>query len=220
MHEAAIILPSFGLPIHTALMLYVSAAIIVFSLVLKGSLRLVPGKAQAITEFILDTFTGLAEEMMGHKGKKFVPFILTFFIFILVSNMLGLVPGLAPPTANLNTTLALALIVFVTTHIVGLKAHGVGYFKHFLGPIWWLIPLMFFIEIFGHIARPVSLSMRLFGNMMGHEMLIGVLLALMPYAYPLLAFATVLGVLAVVIQAVIFSLLAMAYIGGALEEAH
>ena len=216
----AIILPDFGLPIHTALMLYVSAAIIIFSLVLKGSLRLVPGKAQAITELILDTFVGLSEEMMGHKGKKFVPFIFTFFIFILVSNIFGLIPGLAPPTANLNTTLALALIVFVTTHIIGVKEHGLGYFKHFLGPIWWLAPLMLFIEIFSHIARPVSLSMRLFGNMMGHEMLVLVLLVLMPYAYPLLAFATVLGVLVVVIQALVFAILAMAYIGGALEEAH
>lgn len=215
-----IILPDFGLPIHTALMLYVSAVIIVFSLVLKGSLALIPGKAQAVTELILDTFVGLSEEMMGHKGKKFAPFILTFFIFILVSNIFGLIPGLAPPTANLNTTLALALIVFVTTHVIGVKERGIGYFKHFLGPIWWLAPLMLFIEIFSHIARPVSLSMRLFGNMMGHEMLVVVLLVLMPYAYPLLAFATVLGVLVVVIQALVFAILAMAYIGGALEEAH
>ena len=215
-----IILPDFGLPIHTALMLYVSAAIIIFSLVLRGSLRLVPGKAQAIVELILDTFVGLSEEMMGHKGKKFVPFILTFFIFILVSNMFGLVPGLQPPTANLNTTLGLALIVFFTTHIVGIKEHGFGYVKHFLGPIWWLAPLMLFIETFAHIARPFSLAMRLFGNMMAHEMLVVVLLILMPYAFPLLAFATVLGILVVVIQALIFSILAMAYIGGALEEAH
>lgn len=215
-----IILPTFGLGIHTALMLYVMAAIIVFSLVLKGGLRLVPGKAQSIVEVIFETFEGLAEEMMGHKGRKLLPFVLTFFLFIFISNVFGLIPGLAPPTANFNTTLALALIVFASTHIIGIKEHGIGYIKHFLGPIWWLAPLMFFIEIFAHIARPISLSMRLFGNMMGHEMLVVVFLILMPYAYPLLAFATILGVLVVVLQALIFSILAMAYIGGALEEAH
>lgn len=215
-----IILPTFGLGIHTALMLYVMAAIIVFSLVLKGGLRLVPGKTQSIVEVIFETFEGLAEEMMGHKGRKLLPFVLTFFLFIFISNVFGLIPGLAPPTANFNTTLALALIVFASTHIIGIKEHGIGYIKHFLGPIWWLAPLMFFIEIFAHIARPISLSMRLFGNMMGHEMLVVVFLILMPYAYPLLAFATILGVLVVVLQALIFSILAMAYIGGALEEAH
>lgn len=215
-----IILPTFGLPIHTALTLYVIAAIIVFSLVLKGGLTLVPGKTQSIVEVIFETFEGLADEMMGHKGKKLIPFVLTFFLFIFISNAFGLIPGLAPPTANFNTTLALALIVFASTHIIGLKEHGIGYVKHFTGPIWWLAPLILFIEIFANIARPISLSLRLFGNMMGHEMLVFVFLILMPYAYPLLAFATILGVLVVVLQALVFSILAMAYLGGALEEAH
>lgn len=215
-----IILPTFGLPIHTALMLYISIGLILFSYMLKARLNIIPGTAQIAVELIMETFIGLAKEIMGHKGRAFVPLILTFFIFILVSNAFGMVPGFVPPTANLNTTLGLALIVFVLTHIIGLKEHGASYIKQFTGPILWLAPLMFFIEIFGHLARPISLSMRLFGNMMGHEMLIGVLLILMPYAYPLLAFVTVLGVLVVVIQAFIFSLLAMAYLGGALEEAH
>ena len=112
------------------------------------------------------------------------------------------------------------MIVFASTHIIGIKEHGIGYIKHFTGPIWWLAPLILFIEIFANIARPISLSLRLFGNMMGHEMLVFVFLILMPYAYPLLAFATILGVLVVVLQALVFSILAMAYIGGALEEAH
>ncbi len=220
MEEHAIILPTFGLPTHTALMIYVGAALCIFSWLLKGRLNVVPGKVQSVVELIVEGFLNLAEEVMGRKGRFFIPWVLTFFIFILISNVLGLIPGLAPPTANLNTTLGLALIVFVMTHVVGVKEHGVGYVKHFTGPMWWLAPLMFPIEIFGHIARPVSLSMRLFGNMFGHELLVGVMLVLMPFAYPLLAFATVLGVLAVVIQAFIFALLAMAYMGGALEEAH
>jgi F-type H+-transporting ATPase subunit a len=214
------ILPTFGLEVHTALMLYVSVGLCLFSLIIRGKLKLVPGKVQAVVELIMEAFIGLAEAVMGERGRKFVPFILTFFIFILISNALGLIPGLAPPTANLNTTIGLALIVFVTTHIVGVKEHGIGYVKHFTGPVWWLAPLMIPIELFGHLARPVSLSMRLFGNMIGHELLVGVLLILMPFAYPLLAVVTALGVIVVIIQAFIFALLATAYIGGALEEAH
>jgi F-type H+-transporting ATPase subunit a len=214
------ILPTFGLEVHTALMLYVSIGLCLFSYILKGRLKLVPGKVQTIVELIVEAFMGFADEIMGHKGRKFVPFILTFFIFILISNALGLIPGLAPPTADLNTTVGLALIVFVVTHIVGVKEHGIRYIKQFIGPVWWLAPLMIPIEIFGHLARPVSLSIRLFGNMRGHEILVGVLLILMPYAYPLLALSTALAILVVVIQALIFALLATAYLGGALEEAH
>ncbi|MEE9613995.1 MAG: F0F1 ATP synthase subunit A [Thermodesulfobacteriota bacterium] len=218
MHD--ILLPTFGLPVHTALMLYVMALLCVFSYLLRGSLKLVPGKLQNTVEIVVEGFAGLIDEVMGQKGKFFLPAILTFFVFILISNTLGMIPGLAPPTANLNTTVGLALIVFVATHIVGLKEHGIGYVKHFTGPIWWMVPFMFPIEVFGHLARPLSLSFRLFGNMFGHEQLIVVLLMLMPYAYPMVLFSTILGVLAVILQAFIFSLLAMAYIGGALEEAH
>jgi F-type H+-transporting ATPase subunit a len=111
-------------------------------------------------------------------------------------------------------------MVFLATHIIGLKEHGIKYIKHFTGPIWWLVPLMLPLEIIGHFARPLSLSLRLFGNMMGHERIVGVLLILMPLAYPMLAFSTVLGILVIFIQAFVFTLLAMMYIGGALEEAH
>lgn len=218
MHD--IILPTFGMQAHTAIMIYIMIGLTVFSLIMSKRLALVPGKVQSILELVIDTFEKMVDETMGHKGKKYFPFIMTFAVFIFVSNVLGLIPGLLPPTANLNTTLALALIVFVATHIIGFKEHGVKYVKHFMGPVWWLAPLMIPIEIIGHFARPVSLSLRLFGNMMGHEQIVGVLLILMPIAYPLLALSTVLGVLVVFIQAFIFALLSMMYIGGALEEAH
>jgi len=106
------------------------------------------------------------------------------------------------------------------THIIGVKEHGLKYFKHFMGPVWWLAPLMIPIEVIGHFARPVSLSLRLFGNMMGHEQIVAVLLILMPIAYPLLAISTLLGVVVVFIQSFIFALLSMMYFGAALEEAH
>lgn len=218
MHDT--IIPTFGLPVHTAFMIYVMLGLTIFSAIMARRLRLVPGRTQSIVELVVTSFEGMVDETMGRKGRKYFPFIMTFAVFIFVSNLLGLIPGLLPPTANLNTTLALALIVFVTTHIVGVKEHGLKYLKQFMGPALWLAPLMIPIEIIGHLARPVSLSLRLFGNIMGHEQIVAVLLILMPIAYPLLALSTVLGVLVVFIQAFIFALLSMMYIGTALEEPH
>ncbi len=219
MHEE-ILLPAFGLPAHTAMMIYIIIGLAIFSLLAGGRFKLIPGKLQSVLEIVADAFMSMVDENMGHKGRKYFPFILTLAVFIFVSNAFGLVPGLLPPTANLNTTLGLALVVFFATHVIGVKEHGVKYLKHFVGPVWWLAPLMIPIEIIGHLARPLSLSLRLFGNMMGHEQIVGVLLILMPIAYPLLAVSTALGVLVIFIQAFIFALLSMLYIGGALEEAH
>ncbi|MCK5236362.1 MAG: F0F1 ATP synthase subunit A [Deltaproteobacteria bacterium] len=218
--DHSIWLPTFGLPVHTALMLYVCVGLIIFSLILSSMLKVVPGKCQVVVELMLDGLKALGLETMGPKGAIFIPACLTFFVFILISNALGMIPGLLPPTAVLNTTVGMALLVFITTHVVGFKAHGFSYYKHFIGPIKLIAPFMFVLELFGHIVRPVSLSFRLFGNMFGHEQLIMVLLMLMPFMAPMLIFSTVLGVLSVVLQAFIFTLLTMAYIGGALEEAH
>lgn len=215
-----IILPIFGLQVHTALMIYIIIGLGIFSFLMAKRLRMIPGQTQSIIELVVNGFIGLIDQSMGPKGRKYFPFIMTFAVFIFFANVLGMVPGLLPPTANLNTTVGLALIVFFATHIIGVKEHGLKYFKHFVGPVWWLAPLMIPIEIIGHIARPVSLSLRLFGNMMGHEQIVTVLLILMPAAYPLLALSTALGVLVIFIQSFIFALLSMMYLGGALEEAH
>ncbi len=215
-----IILPTFGLQVHTILMIYIIIGLAIFGLLITKRLKMVPGQTQSIMELLVDAFLGLIDQSMGPKGRKYFPFIMTFAVFIFFANVLGLIPGLLPPTANINTTVALALLVFFATHVIGVKEHGLKYFKHFVGPVWWLAPLMIPIEIIGHIARPVSLSLRLFGNMMGHEQIVTVLLILMPAAYPLLALSTALGVLVILIQSFIFALLSMMYLGGALEEAH
>ncbi len=217
MHES-ILLPQFGLTAHTAMMLYIIIGLTAFSFVISKRLKLIPGNVQSITELLISGIEGLVDDTMGHHGKKYFPFVATFGIYILISNLLGLVPGLLPPTANLNTTLGLAIIVFITTHLIGVKEHGTKYFKHFMGPVWWLSPLIFPIEIIGHLSRPVSLSLRLFGNMMGHELIVSVLLILVPFLLPLPIL--MMGIMVSFIQAFIFSLLAMMYIGGALEEAH
>ena len=223
-----IILPLFGLPAHTATMLYIILALGLFSYLISRRLEIVPDNIQSVAELLVGGIKGLVEETMGHHGSKYFPLIATFGIYILISNLLGLIPGFLPPTSNLNTTAGLAIIVFFATHIIGIKEHGIKYLKHFIGPIEGLpiilmiimAPLMIFVESISHLVRPVSLSLRLFGNIMGHELVVGVLLMLMPLAYPLLALSTALGVLVVFIQAFIFSLLSMMYIGGALEEPH
>lgn len=181
-------------------------------------LKMVPGGLQNFMEVVVSGLENLVEETMGHKGKAYFPLIATFALFILTSNLLGLIPGFFPPTANLNTNVALALIVFFMTHIIGLKEHGTHYIKHFTGPIIWLAPLMIIIEMIGHLARPLSLSLRLFGNMYGHEIVLMIFFTLVPFLLPIPMM--LMGVLVAFIQAFVFSLLAMIYIAGALEDAH
>ena len=215
-----IILPTFGLEWHTALMIYIIVGMGIFLFIMSKRLKLVPGKLQSILEIVVELYVGLAEEAMGHNGKKYLSIGLSLGVFIFIANALSMIPGLLAPTENINTPAGLAVTVFVMTHAIGIKVHGVKYIKHFLGPVWWLIPIMLPLELISHLARPLSLTLRLFGNMMGHEKIVGVLLILMPFAYPMLAFSTVLGIVVICVQSFIFSLLAMMYIGGALEEAH
>ena len=192
--------------------------LIVLAFITSRSVQLMPSGMQNFMESIIGGIENLLDETMGEKGKPYYPLIATIALFILVSNLLGLVPGFYPPTANLNTNAAMALTVFAMTHIVGVKEHGIAYLKHFMGPIIWLAPLMFVIEIIGHLARPLSLSLRLFGNMYGHEIVLMIFLALVPFLLPVPMM--ILGVLVAFIQTFVFTLLAMIYIAGALEEAH
>lgn len=173
-----------------------------------------------IFELFTEMILKFLDDLIGHRGREFLPLIGTLGFFILFSNLLGLVPGFLPPTDNLNTTVACALVVFFATHYYGIKAHGFKYIKHFLGPIWWLAPLFFIIEIITHLARPLSLSMRLFGNIMADHMLLSTAL-LAPSLLVLLVspLAMVLGVFVSLIQTFIFILLSMMYISFAVEEA-
>lgn len=181
-------------------------------------IKMVPSGWQNLMESVVSGIENLMVETMGPKGKTYFPLIATFSLFILVSNLIGLVPGMYPPTADLNTNAALALTAFSMTHIIGIKEHGIGYLKHFMGPIAVLAPLIFIIEIIGHLARPLSLSLRLFGNMYGHEIVLMIFFALVPLFLPVPMM--LMGVLVSFIQAFVFTLLAMIYIAGALEEAH
>ena len=203
---------------HVTYTWFVMLVLIVLAFLASRAVKLIPGGLQNFMEVVVSGIENLIEETMGPKGKAYFPLLATFALFILVSNLIALVPGFYPPTANLNTNGALALTVFAMTHIIGVKEHGFHYFKHFMGPILALAPLIFIIEIIGHLARPLSLSLRLFGNMYGHEIVLMIFLALVPFLLPVPMM--LMDVLVAFIQTFVFTLLAMIYIAGALEEAH
>jgi F-type H+-transporting ATPase subunit a len=183
------------------------------------SLSLVPSKMQNLFEIIVGGIEDFMVDITGEEGRWLLPLAATIFLYIFISNVIGIVPGLFPPTANINTTLSCALVVVVFTHVIGIKYHGVKYIKHFLGPVWWLAPLIFIIEIIGHLARILSLTFRLFGNMMGHEIVLGILFALAGlFLAPLPIMA--LGIFVAFVQAFVFFLLSIIYFSGAMEHAH
>lgn len=177
-----------------------------------------PSKFQNFMEVIISGLDNLLIETMGHEGRRFFPLIATLGLYILTSNLLGLIPGFESPTSNLNVTVSMAIIVFFMTHIVGVKIHGVKYIKQFMGPVWWLTPLMLPIEIVSHLSRPLSLSVRLFGNIEGGHIVVAVLFILVPLLVPLPIL--VLKIFISFIQTLVFMLLSMMYIGGAMEEHH
>jgi F-type H+-transporting ATPase subunit a len=220
------------------LMSWIALAIVfVVSFLATRRSSLVPRKLQAVLEMGLDFVYGLVESVVGPDGKRYYPLFLGIFLYIFVGNLMGLVPGLTAPTSNLNITASLALVVFASTHYFGIRTQGlVGYLKHMMGEVpWWLKPFMLVIEMISHLARPLSLSFRLFGNMMAKEVLLGVLATLVVIFLPskslmqkaltagpflVLPFIYLLGMLISFIQAFIFTILAIFYIGSAVEVQH
>ncbi len=206
------------IPSHVMYAWFVMAFLVLCGFLATRRMEIYPGKLQNVMEVVIDSFDSLVTDTMGHEGRRFFPLIATIGLFILVSNLLGLIPGFEAPTANLNTNASMAIVVFFITHIVGVKVHGAKYIKQFLGPVWWLAPLMFLIEIVSHLVRPLSLTVRLFGNIEGGHIVVAVLFLLAPFLVPLPIL--VLKLLICVIQTLVFMLLSMMYIAGAMEEAH
>jgi F-type H+-transporting ATPase subunit a len=168
-------------------------------------------------ELIVGGVYKMMSDMMGPKAAKFfLPLIGTLALFIFFSNASGLIPGFLPPTDNLNTTLSMALVVFFVTHIYGVKEHGLKYFKHFLGPVWWLAPLMLIIELISHIARPATLAIRLGANMTADHMVLAIFTGLVPFFVPLPMYA--LGLIVVTVQTLVFCLLSTVYISMAIAH--
>jgi len=245
--EWATIIPGIkDLPVH------VTHAALVF-LILTGlimvayrrlsdpDLDIVPQPRLSVVTFFETAYTTierLCEESLGHSGHRFVYLVGALALWILFSNLLGVIPGLVPPTDNVNTNFACAAVVFLLTHYYGFKAHGAKYLKHFVGPTPWLAPLMIPIELIGHLARPLSLTLRLFGNMFGDHMnlmvFVGMMIGLTKYILsgpvPAWIFAPIaplipiviilLGIFVAVVQTYVFVLLTMSYISGAIAESH
>ena len=173
-------------------------------------------------ETMTEATLNIMESTMNRKAAVFfLPLIGTCAFIIFFSNFIGLVPGFLPPTSNLSTTLAMSLVIFFVTHIYGVKEHGLGYFAHFFGPIrkWYALPLMllmFCIELISHFARPLSLSIRLMGNMFADHMVVGTFVALVPVVVPVPIM--MLGVIVCIVQTLVFCILSTVYIGMAIAH--
>ena len=201
------------------------AVLLVAGILVRRNISLVPGKLQLFFEALVDGIEKFVIDNLGdEKGRRFVPLLASIFIYVLTMNLLGLVPGCDAPTANLNTTISVALCVFLYYNYVGIRTWGFRYIHHFTGSSKPLIPLMFPIEIISHLARPLSMSLRLFGNIFAEEMTliiffgfgasiyVGVLLGTVPMYF--------LFLLGKVLQAFILFILSMIYIQGSVEHAH
>jgi F-type H+-transporting ATPase subunit a len=207
-------------PDYVVMVIAVTALLIVIFTLASRKLTLVPSRRQSVLEMIFGLFEGLITDTIGPEGKKYLPVIGTVGLFIFSCNLIGLVPGFMSPTSKLNVTVGCALVVFFYYHAQGVRAQGLKYFKHFMGPIPVLAPLMIPIEIISHFSRPVSLSMRLFGNIFAEELLIVIMASIIPFLLPLPFMAV--AIFTSVIQAFVFVLLACIYIAGAVahEEEH
>ena len=225
-HESSILydpvnglLARFGvgpIPDHVIMALLVLLiSCILFPLVSRSLRRDNPGHFQQFLELVISGLKGLMDDVIGHgASKKFLYIIGAFASFIFISNLFGLFFFLQPPTSNLNTTIALAIVSFLYFNYQGIKTQGLWhYIKHFAGPVAVLAPLMFPIEIIGNLARMLSLSMRLFGNIMGEHTATGIFMGMMPLVIPWPMMA--LGLFGAVLQTFVFIMLTMVYIGGA-----
>jgi F-type H+-transporting ATPase subunit a len=235
-----------GIPDQVTYTWVVMALLAVAAFAASRNVALVPRGMQNFFEVVLEQFQRLIDDVIGPEGRRFLPLIATLGLFILVANLLGLVPGMYGPTTNLNTTAACALVVFFAYHYIGIRKQGaLTYLAHFMGPVpLALKPLMFVIEIISHLARPLSLTLRLFGNMFGGHVLLGIIFFLMGFDGLLgwalsgsalgaivggtgdivmviftVGFLYPLKILVSFLQAFIFVMLTMLYISGAIEEA-
>lgn len=194
--------------------------ILVFKLLVKGLSVKSPTKVQYVLEMIYKFFTGLVDDMIGHEGRRFVPVLATMGLFITVANLIGLLPEMGSPTASPLTPAACTLFVVIYYHSQGVRKHGFfGYLKTLLGPVPWLAWLFLPIELITHfIARPLSLTMRLFGNIFGEDLVIIIIAMLVPFVAPLPIMA--LAIFTSFLQAFIFVMLSTIYLAGAIAEEH
>jgi len=211
----------FGLINHSHGFIIVAHVILTAIIVLAiakaatSSMQIVPRGVQNVAEVYLNGVVEMGKDVIGEeKARQYLPLVATIGLFVLVANVIGIIPGFESPTSNINITLALALIVFVYYNYEGIRKNGVvAYFAHFMGPEKLLAPLMFPIEIVSHLSRIISLSFRLFGNIKGDDLFLAVILMLAPVVAPLAPYA--LLTFSALLQAFIFMILTYVYLAGA-----
>jgi len=210
---------------HVLTTAFVCLLLLTFSLIAHKKLKnteksIVPEKKLSfanIFEFAVEQLLGLMHGIMGNRADRYFPLIAALFLYLFVSNLMGVIPGLTPPTENVNTNLACSLVVFLYYNYVGIKEQGAKhYFQHLLGPVAWLAPLMLIVEVISHVVRPISLCVRLFGNITGDHLVLGIFSDLVPLVVPVIFMA--LAIFVSFIQAFVFSLLSVIYISLASEE--
>lgn len=205
----------FDVPDHVVMALFVLlVSAILFPLMARRISRDNPSNFQQFFELIVGGLKGMLHDIIGHGGEKHLYIIGGFAVFIFMSNIMGLFFFLQPPTSNVNTTFALSITAFLYYNWQGIAAQGIGhYLAHFAGPVWWLAPLMFPIELIGHFARILSLAMRLFGNIFGEHAATGVFMGILPFVIPWPMMG--LGIFGAFLQTFVFIMLNMVYISGA-----
>jgi len=222
------------LPVNLVSVGFVGIILVIVGWVIKLGLRtetVIPEPRTSlrnIMEILVEGIYNFVEGIMGEHGKKYVPLIGSIFIFILTCNLIGLVPGFSAPTGYptedflrsviTSPNFACAILVFLLYNYYGFKEHGIGYLKHFMGPFIFLAPFMFLIEMVGHVVRPVTLSVRLFANLMADHTAVGIISTLVPVGVPVVFLG--LGLMVCVIQAFVFSLLTAIYIMLATQSEH
>ena len=225
-HEVFTWLGALGLPDKLATSALVATMLILFALSVRRGLAateaaIVPEEGftrRSLAEVFVEFISGIAEGVIGHGAASYVPLLATFFVFILVSNLIGLVPGFNPPTSEFKITIALGLVAFVAYHAAGLREHGAKYFKQFLGPLLVLAPLMIVVELFSHAFRPMSLGIRLYANLFADHTLIEIFTGLTRAVVPVVFY--ILGAFVSLVQAFVFTLLTAIYIALAVSHDH
>jgi F-type H+-transporting ATPase subunit a len=203
-----------------ALELLIAVGLIAFFLLVRATLSVERANpAQHITEMIHEFIGGQAEQVIGHGYQRFQAYVTCIFLFVLLNNLSGLIPGITAPTTSIMVTLGLAVPTFLYYNFYGLREQGaVGYFKHFCGPIWWMAPLLLPIEIVSHLARVMSLSVRLYANMFAGDLVTLVFFSLIPIGIPVIFLG--LHLFVSLIQAFVFMLLTMIYLSLAVAHEH
>jgi F-type H+-transporting ATPase subunit a len=199
--------------------LLVVAVLLCYFLVVRFTLQVEkPATFQHLAEMTHEFVSEQSESIIGHGSERFVSYVTALGLFILLSNLMGLIPGLESPTANVVVPLGCALVTFVYYHYQGIRSNGFGYIKQFLGPVWWMAWLLFPIEIISHCARILSLTVRLYANMFAGDLLTLVFFSMVPIGIPLVFLG--LHMFVAVIQTYVFILLAMIYLSLAVAQEH